>query len=373
MNSTFEHNQRTPEVSLEAHVRRTRVALGEAVTRKTVVYLDTNYWICLRQAAQGAPNADSAYATLLEWLRKAVAAGMLVCPISASTFLELMKQADPVSRLSTASLINELSEGVALIEEQERFETEIAYFIHAKSGDIELLHPLKHLVWCKLSYVLGFVHPTETPFDVATELAIQKAFFDHLWSRSLADIIPKLSDPSGIIEAGDFAAIAERLNQANALHAGDLRTYDDAYSAEVRGLVDSVGSMALDVLEKMARKRGFAVEDITETHRLEDIKKWKNLLSFALESDRARDILRTIHIHACLHASVRWNKKRKLKSNDLLDFHHAAAALAYCNAFFTERSLRTLATQGHLALDARYGCRVIASADDAVDYVRNLA
>jgi hypothetical protein len=56
-----------------------------------------------------------------------------------------------------------------------------------------------------------------------------------------------------------------------------------------------------------------------------------------------------------------------------MDFHHAAAALAYCNAFFTDGSLWSLVTQGHLALDVCYGCRVIASVDETVDYVRNLA
>src|SRR6266436_4161094 len=78
-----------------------------------------------------------------------------------------------------------------------------------------------------------------------------------------------------------------------------------------------------------------------------------NANTIALEGNvkDARRILRTLHIHASLHASVRWNKSRKLKPNDILDFHHAAAALAYCDAFFTERSVRNIATQHHIALD----------------------
>jgi|SRR5271165_5478853 len=119
-------------------------------------------------------------------------------------------------------------------------------------------------------------------------------------------------------------------------------------------------------------KRGIRVEDKNERDRLEALTQFKNLLAIALERDQARDILRTMHIQACLYASVRWNKRRKLKGNDLLDFHHAAAALAYCHAFFTERSLKALITQHHLALDKCYKCRVIASVDEAVEYVTNL-
>jgi len=112
MTSTFEWHQRSPEISLETYVSRARIALGKALTCKTLVYLDTNYWIMLRQAANDA-EANRAHTGLLDMLRRRVASGVLLCPISASTFLELMKQADPRSRLSTSSLIDELSRGVA--------------------------------------------------------------------------------------------------------------------------------------------------------------------------------------------------------------------------------------------------------------------
>jgi hypothetical protein len=96
-------------------------------------------------------------------------------------------------------------------EEHQRIETEISYFFHAKGG-IESLHPLRHLVWCKLSYVLGFTHPTGTPFDAATELALQKASFDYFWSRSLTEIITTVGGASPG-NAADFEALAGRLTK----------------------------------------------------------------------------------------------------------------------------------------------------------------
>jgi len=94
----------------------------------------------------------------------------------------------------------------------------------------------------------------------------------------------------------------------------------------------------------MARKRGIPVSYEDENDRLESAKPFVNLLVEGLKrgssSKIVRDILRTIHISACLHAAVRWDKKRQLEGNDLFDFHHAAAALAYCDAFFTENLLK---------------------------------
>jgi len=163
------------------------------------------------------------------------------------------------------------------------------------------------------------------------------------------------------------------LNEGNALHADSLHNFSHTYSAEIRGLVEGCAEATIDALESIARKRGIRVEYKNEKDRLDAVAPYKNLLVIALERDQARDILRTMHIQACLFASVRWNKSRKLNGNDLLDFHHAAAGLAYCQAFFTERSLKALVTQNHLALDKRYACRVIASVEEAVEYVANLA
>src|SRR6266436_732870 len=43
---------------------------------------------------------------------------------------------------------------------------------------------------------------------------------------------------------------------------------------------------------------------------------------------QVRQQLRTLHIHAALHAAFRWDKARRFTSNDLYDFEHASAALA---------------------------------------------
>jgi hypothetical protein len=74
-----------------------------------------------------------------------------------------------------------------------------------------------------------------------------------MWSRPLVEVIRAMSLCENAVDF-DFKSLAERLNQANALHAGELLSFQDAYSAEVRGLVDSVA------------------KDMAESGRLEAIK-----------------------------------------------------------------------------------------------------
>lgn len=76
----------------------------------------------------------------------------------------------------------------------------------------------------------------------------------------------------------------------------------------------------------------------------------------------------TLHIGASCHAAVRWDKKRNLTGNDLFDFHHAEAALGYCDVFLTEIPLKTLLEQNHLGLIGRFPCRLFSSAEKALEW-----
>lgn len=343
------------------YVRRAKIALGETLAERHVIYLDTRYWILLRKA-----NADldsTSAVELLGLLRKGIAAGRVFCPISETVFLELMKQSDPVSRLATAALIDELSLGVTLVGQDARIGTEIAYFLRSRSGQTNL-HPVKHLIWSKHSYVLGMVHPTNMSFDPEAEFEIQKAVFDLMWTTPLRDIIKTIGNfPTIEIE---FRRIAEKLNADVADNACYLQSFEQAYADEARGIVDLFGGIAVDITVSMAFERGAISEQPTPAQCQAFENQHKNLLAVCLEKNKARDELRTLHILSSLHASLRWNKGRKFKGNDLFDFDHAAAALAYGDAFFTEGSLSAMIKERHLALDRAYGCRVTAEMDEAI-------
>ena len=69
------------------------------------------------------------------------------------------------------------------------------------------------LIWSKLSYVLGLFHPTNTGFDPPTELAIRKAFFDHMWDLPFATVVDVLSIAPASPPA--FNQLANKLNTGN--------------------------------------------------------------------------------------------------------------------------------------------------------------
>jgi hypothetical protein len=158
------HHPGVQDLTIDAHVHRAQISLGEALAQRRVVSLDTKFWILLRDAAA---NGTTTPATeLLVLLREGMDGGRLFCPISESVFVELMKQSDPTTRIAN----------------------EVAHFMRATTGRPNV-HPPKHLAWRKLSYVLGILHPTMAGVGPARELAIQKAFFDHMWSMPLQEML----------------------------------------------------------------------------------------------------------------------------------------------------------------------------------------
>lgn len=366
-NPAVDH-QHSLKCTIDTYARQSQIALGQLLSNRYAIYLDTKYWILLRKAAAGTGSAEAK--ELLVLLRNGVFTGRLFCPISESVFIELMEQRDQASRLTTAALIDELSLGATLITQETRIATEIAHFLHAKTGRSNI-YPLKQLVWCKLSYVLGIMHPTNTAFEAVTELEIQKILFEHMWTISLYEMISIMGDNE--FPGTDQNNVAAHLNADIAAHADELRTFKQAYVAEVRGIVDLVGGTAVDILMSMAKHEGVILEQPTAEQRRTSENQFKSLLAVALEKDKAREELCTIHILASLHASLRWNKGRKIKSNDLFDFDHAAAALAYGDAFFTEKPLCDMVTQGHLALNRLYKCHVTANVNNAIEFVAGLS
>lgn len=358
------------DIALDAYVRSRQLELANSLECKKAIYLDIKFWIILRDIVGGLRN-DPVETELLSLLREGVAKGRLFCPISDSTFAELLKKADAKSRDLTADLIDELSLGITLIPYDLRAGTELAHFLHSARTPNEV-YPLDQLVWSKLSYVMGSLHPQGTPFDPATELRMQKMFFDHMWTLSMREMIHRVGDHA-LPNPERFEALAQRLNELNAQHSAELRSFAQTYENEVHGILDVFMDVAIDIVCQMVRAEYGERPSLSPEQRKEEGRQLHNLLFAAFKREGTKDALPTLHILASLHAAIRWNSQQRLKANDFFDFQHATAALGYCDAFFTERPLRSLVTAGHIALDRRYECHVIASSEDAVAFLRGLS
>src|SRR3982751_719450 len=93
---------------IDDYVRRQRSQLAERMASIKRIYLDTKYWLFLRDVKAGAPRSYT-HQLIYEKLLALVSTGSVVCPASDTVLHEVFRQADPSTRLMTATVIDELS------------------------------------------------------------------------------------------------------------------------------------------------------------------------------------------------------------------------------------------------------------------------
>jgi hypothetical protein len=354
-----------PDISIDEYVRTLKIELGKSVTQHRLIYLDTRYWIILREVFLGRAS-DAASLRLLDYLRFHARKNEIICPISESVFIELLKQQDLGTRRKTAELIDELSLGVTLASEPNRIGTELAHFFYSHY-ERNSIYPLKWLIWSKLSCVFGDMYPINTGLSPDRELVMQKVYFDHIWGCSLTEIADMIGDKEAPVF--DFKDLASEANEAIAKFSGEIQSFKQVYAKEIEGILNHYMPVARAILEDMSNRGAGVTARISDAERKE---LERQLLSFFVQALPKTEIARlfpTPHIHALCHASVRWDKKRRLKGNDFYDFHHAAAAVPYCDVFLTENPLRALLEQNHLQINQDFDCRIISSISEAVEFL----
>jgi hypothetical protein len=367
----IKRHRATPHISTDQHVKNRIVQLGRSLDGRAAIYLDTKFWIRLRNAALGIPTMDGA-GELLDSLRDLTKAGKIFCPMSGSVFIEVMKQSDGKTRLATARVIDELSLGVTLVAKEMRAKTELAHFIHSFTLERDSVHPLHHLIWTKLAYALGFRYPSSPALDAGSDLAAQKAFVDLMWAIPLADVVAIMGQGMPP-EATDYGEVATRLNLMKVLHPRKGRSFVQTYVTELEGQIGDLGDAVMDIACELPAKSGGRSPPRGSPEWADMRKIWNGILFDALKKKGpARQQLRSLHINTSLRAAFLWDERRRFESNDIYDLEHAVAALAHCRAFFTEHSLRTTVTAKHVALDKLYGCAVMSEVSEAMDYLRGL-
>ncbi|MEM0653372.1 hypothetical protein AAFL31_16360 [Klebsiella huaxiensis] len=346
MFNKIDSHRKQPDVTLEQHVKNKRIQLGSEISGKYKIYLDLRFWIFFRDIELGI-NHDENFIQLLNQIKSLVDNGTAICPISEAVFIELMKQSDEKTRLATAKLIDSLSFGITLIVSPERIMQELANAFYSMAG-VKNIISIDNLVWTKLSYIFGETHPYQTSFEPDEELVIQKSFFDRMEDITLTEMMGYFNFESW--EQFNWQALADQLNLGNQEHAGEVRSYQQAYRVEFEGGLSLFSEQLLQLFKEVSNA-GYDPFSVT-SEKLSDQQRLKKFSK----------LVRTLHIGACCHSAVRWDQKRQLTGNDLLDFHHAEAALGYCNLFLTEKPLKTLVSQNHLGLMDDFPCAVESSA-----------
>jgi hypothetical protein len=99
MRKSFAAHRANEAEAPEIHLYKKHVELESSLNTKTLLYLDTNHWIHLRDVVLKKSQERLGYREILELLKILREQQRICCPISFALFLELMKQSDPNTRL----------------------------------------------------------------------------------------------------------------------------------------------------------------------------------------------------------------------------------------------------------------------------------
>lgn len=126
--NTFDKHKNTPDITVDEYISSLHVELGTKLKKRKVVYLDTNFWLTLRDVKLNI-NKNTITSNFYKIVNLLSEKNQCIFPISEDTFLEVMKQTDKKTLFCTAELIDTLSEGVSLISLDERLELEILHYL----------------------------------------------------------------------------------------------------------------------------------------------------------------------------------------------------------------------------------------------------
>src|SRR5690349_2847238 len=162
--SRLSYHLTSPGEGIGEYARRHKLELSKRLSGVRTVYLDTNYWIYLRDTYL-AQSRGPVYDDLFSSLSTAASAGSIIFPISGYTWFELLRQTDPRTRLATARLIDKFSQGVGIENPDERMRIEILCFIRSMIDPTADLYQPQDLIWTKAAYILGNSDPVTSLLD----------------------------------------------------------------------------------------------------------------------------------------------------------------------------------------------------------------
>lgn len=358
-------------ISLQEHFSRRVAELASFVLKRRRVYLDTRYWIFLRDAVAGRPQKPT-HSELLRILRIGVTSGVFICPLSDSAFFELLRQSDRETRLATVRVIDELSLGVTIQNARDRLRTELLQFLLSVNNARGIPGPPLEHVWLKVGHVLGTAYPIYPGVEATELLAISKAFFDAMWSVTLEEMLTDTPPPEDSMDS-DFHNIAARLTVESTSHASGMKSFNAIYLDEIRGFFDVHREDLQAVFAQMHEiAQPNAPPLLAADFKLHG-RMLVNVFSNIFRFGKAGTSLPMAQIVANLHTVVRWQRNRAFQATDFYDFHHATAALPYCDVFLTERFLGTVLTRPPLSLDDHFGTKVIWDEAVAADALMKYA
>jgi hypothetical protein len=342
-----------------------RSELGTSVVQTPRLYLDLRFWNDLCDTALGQSDSAGELLDLMQTLRADEA---VVCPIEANVLVELLKQKDNAKQRMTASLVDDLSGGVAMVSPQERVFLECLRLVQAvPKGPPFPVAPIREM-WTRPAHLAGHVTAPPVPQDVLDAAGVDVAMADErAWSMTFLEVIDEMRD----LDAPAWTeSTAERLNASKTEARTLFPSYQRLYLEELQGYFEAVLEQLGDVLEYLFYAAHPNEGPLSKAqHRKAGVSLAFTLFQ-AMKLHGLERQLPSAHINATLFASWQWDGPRKYRPNDFWDFGHAAAALPYCDAFATERPLSSALLQANLT--ETYSCKVFSTTDLLLDWLESL-
>lgn len=343
-----------------------RVAIGESVLKKYRIYLDTRYWIFMRDAFLG--KATPTQTGIYKSLKTLVETGSAICPLSPDIFIELMKQGNREQRLNSARVMDELSQQVCFISPTDiAGQEQISFIRFCQAKGRPLFKPEKY-VWTKVALMVGDNIPSLPGIPNNQMNSIRAEFMDHLSQFTLVQILETIKgDPPAL----DFRSLIDRLNQGKDSNQ-QWNSFHEVFMHEVAGILDVMKDDIEKVWMYLYQADTGCVPTPNEVCQSQCVKYLSNLIYRAFDQMKIGKELPFIRVNSGLHAFLRYNKNQRYKENDLFDFSHAAWALPYCNGFFTEKPLQGWICSNLLKLDGLYGTKVLSREEDVLEHLNQV-
>lgn len=348
---------------MEAHSQKFRIEIGNVVMKKYRIYLDTKYWVYMREAL--TEKATITQTEIYRRLKNLVKKEVVICPLSPHIFYELMNIGDEEKRLKMAQVMDELSQQVCFISPLNIVGQELLSFVRlcqTKAENKPIFNPAKY-VFTKVPFVMGEMYPTIQGLSNHQMNDIRIKFFDYLSKITLVEMLKTMK---GDFPLWDRKNLIAKLNQGKDDNQ-DWNSFHEVFMHEIAGILDVVK----DEMEKLwiylyENDAGGSVAS-EEVHKSESVRLFSNSIYNSFDQNKINKELPFFHINASLYAFIRYNKMQRYKENDLIDFSHVAWALPYCNAFFTEKPLHDWICNKPLKLNEIYGSKVLWNEEDVLN------
>ncbi|GBE41058.1 MAG TPA: hypothetical protein ENH45_06780 [Nitrospirae bacterium] len=353
---------------MENYTQQFKIDIGDMVLKKHRIYIDTKYWIYMRDAFLG--KEPLIRIEIYKKLRDLVQKEIVICPLSPHIFLELMNIGDKEKRLIMAQVMDELSRQVCFISPLNIVGQELLSFVRncqAKAERKSLFIPTRY-VFTKVPFVMGELYPTIEGISDEQMNDMRIQFFDHLSKFTLVEILNTLNSDFPERNSEDLIAHLNKGKDDNQ----DWKSFHEVFMYEIAGILDIVK----DDIEKLwiylyANDKGCSITP-EEIHKSECVKLLTNLIYHSFDQKKINRELPFFHINASLYAFVRYNKGQRYDKNDFIDFSHTAWALPYCDAFLTEKPLHDWIRNNKLMLDKVYKTKVDYKEEAVLDYLNTL-